>query len=168
MLKRYRKLLSGDESEEVIQKYLEDNEILWAFLGPIRILPKPSMLTKKKADFGILTANRTLYLVEIEKPKTLLAKRRGGQNAELQQGLDQINDWRIIVGNDRRALLSELDIREEDVHAIKFILIAGRSSDTNLSDLQSIRAGMAADTIFHTFDELADLLEQFQFTKASL
>jgi len=68
----FQQLIAGSPAEEDVQKFLEEHPVLWAFLSPALILHKPAILTHKKADFAILTSNKVLYLVEIEKPQTQL------------------------------------------------------------------------------------------------
>lgn len=99
--------------------------MLWAFLLPKKILHEPSVLTKKKADFRILSTQGIFYLIEIEKPQTQLIKRDGGFHAELQKGIDQVRDWSIVVGDHRNALLSELGLSQGVVREIRYILVAG-------------------------------------------
>ena len=86
VIAEYEQLIETATDEETVQKYLEENPIFWAFLAPTKILHKPAVLTKKRADFGILTSQRILFLVEIEKPATRLTNQDGSISAEIQQG----------------------------------------------------------------------------------
>jgi hypothetical protein len=56
IIAEFEQLIEHATDEEPVQKYLEDHPVLWAFLSPVKILHKPAILTKKKADFGILTS----------------------------------------------------------------------------------------------------------------
>ena len=146
------------DSEETIQKFLEEKQVLWNFLAPERIWKKPLILSKYKTDFTILNRNRILYFIELEKPATRLIKKGGGLHSELQAGLDQIRDWKKEVEDRREAVLNGLELKQEDVHAIKFILVAGMAAKTPLKGLEKLRGMKSdADSIF-CFDELASFL----------
>lgn len=148
------------DDEEIVQKFLEEKEkqVLWNFLAPSRIWKKPPILVKYKADFAILSRNRILYFIELEKPATKLAKSRGGLHSELQVGLDQIREWKKEVKDRREAVLYGLGLKQEEVHDIKFILVAGMAANTPIEDLAILRSmNSDADSIF-CFDELASFL----------
>jgi hypothetical protein len=59
IIAEFEQLIETTTDEEPVQKYLEEHPVLWAFLSPAKILHKPPVLTKKKADFGILTSQQT-------------------------------------------------------------------------------------------------------------
>ncbi len=155
---QYQKVLVdyGDD-EEAVQKFIEATPILWNFLAPKKIWRKPPILTKYKADFGILNRSNIFYFVEIEKPKTKLVKKGGGVSSDLEAGLDQIRNWRIEVEKRREAVLDGLSLAQKDVHDIRYILIAGMASQTTTAGLEKIRKMTDANFIF-CFDELASFL----------
>jgi hypothetical protein len=152
-------IMEHTDDEEIVQKFLEDKQILWNFLAPKRIWKKPPILSKYKADFAILNPHRILYFVEIETPSTKLSKKRGGGlHSELQAGLDQIRDWKKEVSDRREAVLDGLGLKQQDVHDVKFILIAGMAAKTPTEDLAKLRSMSSdADSIF-CFDDLASFL----------
>lgn len=121
-----------------------------------------------KADFGILTSTRTLYLVEIEKPQTTLVKKNGGIHSELQAGFDQIRSWNVIVQDHRTALLDELQLRSDEVHDVKFMLVAGLSSNTSREGMSMLRRTSLHDVAFYCFDELAAFLHRLGGDLSSL
>jgi len=155
---RYSKLIHSEPAEEEVQEFLDENQILWSFLGPLEVIPKPKVLTKRVGDFAIVTPTKTLYLVEIEKPQTVLSKQKGGQSADIQKGIEQINQWRFTVDDHRLALPDELRIRRDKVDSVRYILVGGLASTTPASELRALRQSVPADTTFYTFDELAHLL----------
>jgi len=160
ILANYQKLLieHEDGEEEIFQKYIEENPMIWNFLAPIRIWKKPLILTKYKADFAILDRMNVLYFVEIEKPKTTLIKKAGGVHAQLQAGVDQIRDWRIEIDKRREAVLSSLELEQKDVHDIRYIIVAGLAQKTGTVGMEKVRKMKTdADFIF-CFDELASFL----------
>lgn len=160
ILKQYQSLLSQySGSEEEIQKFMESNHIIWNFLAPFRIWPKPPLLTKYQADFAILTRNGILYFIEIEKPTTKLIKSDGGLSAELQAGLDQIRNWRILIGRHRVAVLDSIKgLNSNMVSDIRYILVAGMANQNSLEALEKIRSMKSDADMFFCFDELATFL----------
>lgn len=74
LINEYKKLLQDNMSagENIFQEYLEKHPIFWSFLHAAKIWNKPSILTRHKADFAILSQIGTLYFIEIEKPSTKL------------------------------------------------------------------------------------------------
>ena len=155
---KYQKILVDcANDEESVQKFIEANPILWNFLAPTRIWKKPPILTKHKADFGILTVNRVLYFIEIEKPSTKLVTKRGHISAALQVGLDQSRNWQIEIEKRREAVLDGLGLTQQDIHDIRYILIAGMTGNTSLIDMEKIRR-MRDPCFIFTFDELASFL----------
>lgn len=158
IIQEYQRIIREHaDSEEIVQKFLEEKQVLWNFLAPIRIWKKPLILSKYKADFAILNRNRILYFVEIEKPATKIAKRGGGLHSELQAGFDQIRDWRKEVLDRREAVLDGLGLKQGEVHAIKFIVVAGMAAKTPPRDLEKLRS-MTSDADIFCFDELASFL----------
>jgi len=158
----YEQLIETTTDEEPVQKFLEEHPVFWAFLSPVKILHKPSVLTKKKADFGILTTHKILHLVEIEKPNTRLTNQDGSISAEIQRGADQIRDWQLVVGDHRLALLSELGLKESEVQEIRYLLIGGLARRTPATGLTKLRRSpLAPATDFCCFDELASFLNTF-------
>lgn len=159
LIAQYEQLIDTALEEEPIQKYLEQHSLFWSFLAPKKILHKPAVLTKKKADFGILTNSRILYLVEIEKPTTKLTNQDGSISAEIQKGANQIRDWQGVVTDHRLALLSELGLAEANVQSIRYILIGGLARRTDANGLTKLRrTPFAPDTEFYCFDELGSFL----------
>ncbi len=160
LVAEYEELIESTTTEKPIQKFLEKNSVFWAFLSPGRgILHQPPVLTKKKADFGILTTSKVLYLVEIEKPVTQLINRDGSVCAEIQKGADQIRDWELVVNDHRLALLRELGFTEGEVQEIRYILVGGLARRTSAEGLSKLRrSALAPKTQFFCFDELGSFL----------
>jgi hypothetical protein len=155
----YEQLIETATDEEPVQKYLEKHQLFWSFLSPTKILHKPPVLTKKKADFAILTSSKILYLVELEKPTTKLTNLDGSISAEIQKGANQILDWQGVVADHRLALLSEIGLSDADVQSIRYILIGGLARRTDAKGLTKLRrTPFAADTDFYCFDELGSFL----------
>ena len=130
--------------------------VFWGFLSPRKILHKPAVLTKKQADFGILTTTKILYLIEIEKPTTRLLTKTGRISADIQKGADQIRDWDQVVTEHRGALLTELGLDPSTVHDIRYVLVGGLSTTLDSAGLRKLRREPFGPKIdFYCFDELA-------------
>jgi hypothetical protein len=168
VLSQYRRLIHSEPPEERVQEFLAQHTVMWSFLAPQDVLLKPRISTHLTADFAILSPTKTLYFVEIEKPQTKLVKQRGGQNAELQAGKDQIDTWRTWITDHRPNVLAELRIAQERVHDIKFILVAGLESVTQPDDLRAVRAGIKDDTLFYTFDDLESFVRNIDITTKNM
>lgn len=160
----YRTLLSTRPEEEAVQKYLEANSIFWNFLSPLKILFKPRILTHHTADFAVLSTQRILHLIEIEKPSTKLTRNDGGMSAEVQKAFDQVADWRRVVQKDLRSLLSELRLSESAVQSVRYVVVAG----SEVAGATRIRQGLPDDTTFLTFEEIAAYLVVMQSQLARL
>jgi hypothetical protein len=159
LLAEFEKLIESATEEEPVQKFLEENPVFWAFLSPVKILHKPAVLTKKKADFGILTAHKILYLVEIEKPTTRLVNKDDSISGEILRGANQIRDWEVVVDDHRLALLSELNLKESEVQEVRYLLIGGMARRTKSDGLIKLRRSpLASKTQFYCFDELGSFL----------
>lgn len=148
---QFRQLIATAQREEEVQQFLQTHHIFWHFLSPKKILHKPRILTHYTADFGVVSSQRVLYLVEIEKPSTKLARKGGGTHSEATHGLDQIRDWRRVVQDHRHALLQELGINPGQVSEVRFVFVAG----TDSSEAARLRGNVADDVTILTFEDLA-------------
>ena len=146
--------LDNAECEEDLQRFLQENHLAWHFLSPLKIIHKPRILTTAVADFGIVTTNKTLYLVEIEPADANIRKKNGGQHSDIQKALDQIAVWREKISTHRSAVLEEINLKAEDIKHIRFLVVAGRGKDEGAT----IRSSLREDTEFLTYDELAGRL----------
>lgn len=166
---RYEDLIEGEPGEEAVQKYLENHPVFWSFLSPQRIIHKPPILTKKNADFGILSSQSIFYLVEIEKPRTKLITKGGKVSEEIQKGARQIRDWEMVVSEKRMALLSELDLDDTDVYDIRYLLIGGLVSRVDSDGLTKLRrSAFPKEVQFFGFDELASFLHTLRWELRSV
>ena len=160
ILYEYEQLINSDPKEEAVQVFLQDHPLFWNFLGPIRIKFKPDILTKYKADFAVLSADKKLTLIEIERPGTKLGKKSSGLHSDLQKAFDQINDWRVLINEHRVAFLdNSLGLRPEEVDAIQYLVIAGRKHQPPSATLTKLRSSNN-DTTFMTFDDLGAFLNR--------
>lgn len=167
VLRAFDLLIVSSPAEEEVQNFLESNKLFWGFLSPSQILLKPKILTHFVADFAILSSNNILYFIEIEKPQTKITKKNGGMHSELQAGLDQIRDWKIVVDDHRQAVLDCIKIDRQKIHTIKYLLVAGLSYNANQSGLQAIRRSDSS-CVHMCFDELSNYVKATQSIFSSL
>lgn len=154
------RIISEGAREEVLQNAIESHPAVWTFLSPSRILHKPDIIGKFKADFAVLGSNGILYFVEIEKPQTKLCRKNGGQAAELQVAIDQIHDWRELVRNHRGAVLQGLGFSDTSVVGEAYLVIAGRNANTPPAGLRKLRNSLqneGAVKLF-TYDDIIAFL----------
>jgi hypothetical protein len=168
ILQEYEELISSDPAEGAVQTFLRDHAIFWHFLAPTRVVLKPPILTKYVADFGILAADRTLYLVEIERPGTRLAKSSGGMHSQLQAAFDQLREWHVVVEEHRSSVLECLEIDPGGVDNVRYIAVAGLARSTQPEELRKIRTSLSDTQRFVTFDELAAFLRATQYALGRL
>lgn len=157
--RRFSAVLEKSPREEVIQTFMEENPILLHQFPSLRTLFKPNILTFFTADFAILTPQKELILVEIEKANTRLLKRDGGEAAGLTHAFDQVRHWLHVVDEHRLAVLATLRIPPEQVAIIKGLVIAGRDKGESAEHLRRLKGGANRARIeFLTFDDLVSSL----------
>jgi hypothetical protein len=145
--------------EEEIQKFIEGNPITLHQFTALRILWKPSLFNQYKADIGILTPNKQLVLIELENANIRLMKKDGGIASSLQHAFDQVTDWLQIADDHRQAILSDLDIRPENVGSISAVIIAGRDHRQDAFHLRKLKGNMHGRIMFMTYDDIIEGLE---------
>jgi hypothetical protein len=100
-----------------------------------------------------------LILVQIEKPQPKLVTKDGALRSEFQKGRKQIYDWSVVVSDHRVAFLNELGLKNEEVHDMRFLLVAGLARQTSSEALIILRRNPPGlNTQFLCFDELAGYL----------
>lgn len=127
--REFSALLAARPGEEAVQVFLEEHPVLFHQFSPIKVFHKPAILSFFKADFGLLTPKRELFLVEIERLGKRLVTKAGIHTAEFQQALSQVNSWLEKAEHHRAAVLDGLGLKNDDVVAIKGVLIIGRDRD---------------------------------------
>jgi Shedu protein SduA, C-terminal len=155
----FNKLISGHPSEELLQKFMEENPILLHQFPSNRILTKPKILLAYVADFGIVTPTKELLLIELEKSDIRLLKKDGGIAAPLNHAFDQVRDWLHDVDEHRLAVLDSLEIAREEVSAIRGVVIAGRDSGYDAKDLRKLKGMDRGRITFMTYDDLLFALD---------
>ena len=112
-----------------------------------------------------MNLSKILYLIEIEKPSTKLQKQKGGVSAELQQGRDQLSNWKREIENERGAVLDGMGLSSADVDDIRLVLVAGMSTKMERGGIEAVRRDSSVEDHFFCFDDLGAFLLS---TEASL
>jgi hypothetical protein len=153
------KLLDSNPREEILQKFLEDNPIMFRQFPADKIFFKPSILTFFDADFAILTPQKELILIEIEKATTNLLIKNGDQAAPLTHAIDQVGNWLHTFDEHRLACLDAMKIARESVATVRGVVIAGRDRGYNADHLRRLKGRLSNSRIsLLTFDDLASSL----------
>ena len=130
---------TAPDNEEILQKFLNNNPILFRQFPAKRIFSKPSILTFFDADFAILTPQMELILIEIEKKTMPLLKRNGDQAAPLIHAIDQVGNWIYTFEEHRLACLVVMKIAREEVATVRGVVIAGRDQGHNPDHLRRLK-----------------------------
>jgi hypothetical protein len=148
------RLLTNSCSEETLQQFIDENPILLHQFPAERIIAKPKILTTYVADFAIVTPQKELVLIEIEKCDTRLMKKDGDIAAALSHAFDQVRNWLHTVDEHRLAVLDSLDIDRESVSTIRGVVIAGRDSGYDALALRKLKGGNYGRISFLTYDDI--------------
>jgi hypothetical protein len=152
-------LIQSKPKEERLQEFLNENPILLHQFTSSKLFSKPPILTSFFADFAILTSNKELILIELEKTATKLMKKDGGVAAELNHAFDQVHSWLHVVDEHRLAVLESLKINKEDVSSVRGVVIAGLDSGYDAHHLRILKGEDRGRISFYTYDDLLFALE---------
>jgi len=158
IISRFRDLLNTEPLEEEVQQYIAKNLVLLCPFAGQRVVLKPSILTKYKADFGVFSSRGALTLIEIERPSLRLFTRDGRRTAELEKPYDKVRSWLFEFNQDRAAALRCISGAPSQVTRVEGCVIAGRARPEE----NEYRARMLAEdsTIeFWTYDHLIARVE---------
>ncbi len=149
------KLLDSTPSEETLQKFIEQNPILLHQFPAEKLFVKPPILTFFNADFAIVTPQKELVLIEIEKAQTRLLRKDGGEAAELRHAFDQATNWLHVVNEHFLAVLDSLKIERNSVSTVYAVVIAGRDSNCDAAHLRRLKGVDRGRVRLLTYDDLA-------------
>lgn len=150
----YIDLIDSNPKEQVVQTFIEENLIILHQFPATKIIFKPPILTMYNTDFAIVTPQKQLLLIELEKPSTKLLKKDGGLHSELNHAFDQVRDWLHECGEHRLAILDTLKIDRNQVGSIRGIVIAGRDSNYEKNALRRLKGATINNIEFLTYDDL--------------
>ena len=142
-----------------MQQFIDENPILLHQFPAERILPKPPILNSYVADFGIVTPNKELILIELERTSTRLMNKDGGMAAPLSHAFDQARDWLHEVDEHRLAVLDSLKIERDEVSRVRGVVIAGRDKGNEARNLRKLKGADMGEVMFLTYDDLLFALD---------
>lgn len=117
ILSSFKATLEADDSEESIQRCIEQHPRLWRFAtqGEPHVVPKLKLGEAFVTDFLVFgtalysqTQTPQATFVELERPTHRLFTRSGDETAELRHGLRQLRDWKYWVAENRQYLRDRL------------------------------------------------------------
>lgn len=152
----FLRLINASPTEEQIQKFIEHNPILLHQFPAEKLFFKPPILTKFRADFGIVTPQKELVLVEIEPANLRLLKKDGDQTAGLQHAFHQVHSWLRVADDHRLAMLDSLNVGRDMVSRVRGVVIAGRNRGNDAADLHRLKGIDHGSVSLLTYDDLAD------------
>ncbi|HEY4187592.1 MAG TPA: Shedu anti-phage system protein SduA domain-containing protein [Polyangia bacterium] len=151
----FEKLLRREPLEEDVQKYIEQNPLLLAPFAARHVFFKPPILNKWRADFGVVNSQNELILIEIERPNLPLFTKDGVQHSKLTQAFSQAQVWDHEISRHRAAVLSGIQGCPPDVARVRYLVIAGRSSEENDNAVaRTVNSSRGHD--FMTYDQLIE------------
>ncbi|HIJ79526.1 MAG: DUF4263 domain-containing protein [Desulfobulbaceae bacterium] len=128
-------LLDAERDEKPFQLFLEKNPVMLARFHAKKLFIKPNILGKFETDFAILDSMNQLLLIELERPMALF-KKDGHPRAGLIHAYSQVRDWLHEYSKHPGAVLEGINIKPDEVMAVKGVVIAGRASKENAKHLQ--------------------------------
>lgn len=150
----FASLIESGCKEEELQQFINGNPIILHQFPSVRILPKPPITTAYKADFAIVTPQKELILIELERATTRIMKQDGGTASELTHAFDQVKDWLYEFGDHRVSILDGLSIDRHEVSSLKGVVIAGRDVGYDARELRKFKSKDFGGIIFLTYDDL--------------
>jgi hypothetical protein len=156
--KELQDLINSNPKEELVQKFLSNNPIVFNFLSPSRLFEKPPILSKHQADFAILDSRGVLILVEIERPNIRLIRKDGATSAEMEHAISQVRDWLFLYEKYRGAVLECIDLRDRDVTRVKGLVIAGRDEGYDTEQIRKFKWQDRGSIDCMTYDDLLNIL----------
>ena len=152
-------LINSKTNEESLQKFIQENPILLHQLPAEKLFFKPPLLTQYVADFGIVTPQKELILIEIEKAHTRLMKKNGGIAADLNHAFDQIRNWLHLADEHRLAVLESIGIEKDEVSSVRGVVIAGRDSSYDEKHIRKLKGADWGKISILTYDDLLFALD---------
>lgn len=149
------RLIGQETDEETIQVFIQKNLLVLNEFSAQKILFKPPILNKFRADFAIINSRNELILIEIERANLPLLKKDGGTSSSLTHAFDQVHDWLHEIEQHRLAALYQMGLKNEHITRIKGIVIAGRDTPYKQDHLRKLKSVSRSNVEFMTYDDLA-------------
>ena len=157
----FASLIKRNLPEELLQRYLQENPILFHQFPSTRVLAEPKILTSHIADFAIVTPVKELLLIELERANIRLLKRDGDTAADLSHAFDQVRNWLHEIDEHRLAVLDSLNIDRDEVSVIRGIVIGGCDAGYDAKTLRKLKGMDLGRISFFTYDDLLFALDTF-------
>ncbi len=154
VLEAFVRLLDEEPDESEIQSFIQDNIMLLAPFAARQLFFKPPILNRYAADFGIVTPRGDLLLIEIERSGMKLLRADGTQTAELTHAFGQTQAWHHEITENRAAVLRSIPHCPDDIGTIRYLVIAGRSSDEGEGLTRLLRGTLFCELM--TYDHLVE------------
>ena len=152
---RFHDLLESAKNEEEIQKFIKSNPVLLHQFPSKYLFFKPSILSKFKADFAIVTPARELILIEIERVQAKILTKAGEVARDLTHAIDQVQNWLHLVDDHRLAVLDMLKVDKNSVSSVKGVVIVGRDRGNDAEHVRKLKASFQSGRVmFLTYDDL--------------
>ncbi len=156
----YVDLLNSSPREELLQQFFVKNPVLLHQFPSERLFPKPPILTSFVADFAVVTPQRELILIELEKTTTRLMNKDGGVASDLTHAFDQVSNWLHTIDEHRLAVLDSLKIDREQVSLVRGVVIAGRDIGYDAHHLRTLKGrNDRGRIVLLTYDDIAFALD---------
>lgn len=156
----FRHLIAESTDEAPVQAFIERHPVLLARFSARKLLIKPPILGKHRADFATLDARGILTLIELERPAIPLFKdakpERGHVYAQLGHAFQQAQDWLFEAHKHRAAVLEGMELSDAEVVDIRAVVIAGRTKEEERDYIRRQLFGMTQKLDFMTLDDLVD------------
>lgn len=157
--REFKEKINNSETEEEMQKFIEDHPIVLACFSPEFLKFKAPATAKFKTDFALLNQKGELILIEIEKVDTPLFTKTGTQHSKLTHAVGQVEDWLKEARRNKLGLIDDLGlegVKLDMVTAIKGVVIAGRSLEEYEPHIEKLHT--RPDIDFYTYDDLFKFL----------
>ena len=159
IVNEFDKLLETKKDEKTLQEYIEKHPVMLARFHAKRLFVKPTILGRFQTDFAILNTSNQLLMIELEKPTMRLFKRNGHPTADLMGAYGQVQDWLHEYAKYPTAVLEGLNLKPDQVVAVRGVVIGGRLSQNIFKALQRHLSNPPySDTEFLTLDDLSKSL----------
>lgn len=157
--REFKEKINNSETEEEMQKFIEDHPIVLACFSPEFLKFKAPATAKFKTDFALLNQKGELILIEIEKVNTPLFTKTGTQHSKLTHAIGQVEDWLKEARRNKLGLIDDLGlegVKLDMVTTIKGVVIAGRTLKEYESHIEKLHT--RPDIDFYTYDDLFKFL----------
>lgn len=157
--RNFEKIVSRDQPEEVIQKFIEKNPILFSQFSPNIIKYKAPILNFYKTDFVILNAVGELIFIEIERSSTPLVKGDGDVHSKTSHAIEQVFRWINEFSDHKAAILHDWNTIPANVIRVRGIVICGRDSNHNPENVKKLKTRTTSVTLL-SYDDIISSMNQ--------